>query len=402
MRKSGVLLHITSLPSRGGIGTLGQAAYDFVDFVKSAGMNIWQMLPVGPTGYAESPYQSTSTYAGNPLMIDPAFLERDGILPEGAYAPLENADAIDFEAVKAQHARLMTAASANAREALSAEVDAFVDSHPWVRDYALFCAIKEHFHLISWMEWPDEDIRLRKPEAVARYADMLKDRVDAYIFEQVLFFRQWSALHDYARANGVELMGDMPIYVAEDSADVWLNPELFELDEDCRPIRIAGVPPDYFQADGQRWGNPLYRWDRHEATNFAWWIGRLRAAGELFDLLRIDHFIGFANYYAIPATESTARNGKYELGPDRKLFRRIRRELPNLKIVAEDLGVVSPRVKRLLKFCGYPGMKVLQFAFDSDDANVDLPQNHTENCIVYTGTHDNNTTLGWWAHACDA
>ncbi len=402
MRKSGVLLHITSLPSRGGIGALGQAAYDFVDFVKSAGMNIWQMLPVGPTGYAESPYQSTSTYAGNPLMIDPAFLERDGILPEGAYAPLENADAIDFEAVKAQHARLMTAAYANAREALSAEVDAFVDSHPWVRDYALFCAIKEHFHLISWMEWPDEDIRLRKPEAVARYADMLKDRVDAYIFEQVLFFRQWSALHDYARANGVELMGDMPIYVAEDSADVWLNPELFELDEDCRPIRIAGVPPDYFQADGQRWGKPLYCWDRHEATNFAWWIGRLRAAGELFDLLRIDHFIGFANYYAIPATESTARNGKYELGPDRKLFRRIRRELPNLKIVAEDLGVVSPRVKRLLKFCGYPGMKVLQFAFDSDDANVDLPQNHTENCIVYTGTHDNNTTLGWWAHASDA
>ena len=401
MRKSGVLLHITSLPSPGGIGTLGQAAYDFVDFVHSAGMNIWQVLPVGPTGYAESPYQSTSTYAGNPLMIDIPFLERDGILPEGTYHPLPNAGQIDFEAVKAQHAELLGAAYAHARERMADEIDAFADSHPWARDYALFRAIKEHFDLVSWMEWPDEDIRLRKPEAVARYSEELKDRVGYYLFEQVLFFRQWSALHDYARANGVELMGDMPIYVAEDSADVWLNPELFELDEDCRPIRIAGVPPDYFQADGQRWGNPLYRWDRHEATNFAWWIGRLRAAGELFDLLRIDHFIGFANYYAIPASEPTARNGKYELGPDRKLFRRIRRELPNLKIVAEDLGVVSPRVKRLLKFCGYPGMKVLQFAFDSDDTNVDLPQNHTENCIVYTGTHDNNTTLGWWAHASE-
>ena len=402
MRKSGVLLHITSLPSPGGIGTLGQTAYDFVDFVKAAGMNLWQVLPVGPTGYAESPYQSASTYAGNPLMIDFERLEADGILPEGVYEPLPNADKVDFEAVKAQKSRLLKLAFDHSRESLANEIDAFAKTHEWVRDYALFYAIKEHFNLVSWMVWPDQDIRLRKPEAIEKYSEQLKDRIDYYIFEQYLFFRQWNALHDYARANGVELMGDMPSDVAEDSADVWLNPELFELDEDCKPIRIAGVPPDYFQADGQRWGNPLYRWDRHEETKFAWWIGRLRDAGELFDRIRIDHFIGFANYYAIPSTEPTARNGKYELGPDRKLFRRIRKELPELNIVAEDLGVVSPRVKRLLKFCGYPGMKVMQFAFDSDDSNIDLPEHHTENCIVYTGTHDNNTTLGWWTGASDS
>ena len=402
MRRSGVLLHITSLPSPGGIGTLGQAAFDFVDFVVSAGMDIWQVLPVGPTGYAESPYQSASTYAGNPLMIDLPTLEAEGILPEDAYQPLPNGAAVDFEAVKAQKAEMLRLAFEHSRARLAEEIDAFADSHAWVRDYALFYAIKEHFGLISWMDWPDQDIRLRKPNAVKRYEELLQERISYYIFEQFLFFRQWNALHDYAREKGVELMGDMPIYVAEDSADVWLNPELFELDEDCKPIRIAGVPPDYFQADGQRWGNPLYRWDRHEATNFAWWIGRLRAAGDLFDMIRIDHFIGFANYYAIPATEPTARNGKYEPGPDRKLFRRIRKELPDLKIVAEDLGVVSPKVRRLLKFCGYPGMKVMQFAFDSDDSNIDLPEHHTPNCIVYTGTHDNNTTLGWWAHASES
>ena len=402
MRKSGVLLHITSLPSPGGIGTLGRAAYDFVDFVKASGMNIWQVLPVGPTGYAESPYQSASTYAGNPLMIDLPMLEADSILPEGAYAPLPNTSVIDFEAVKAQKSAMLKLAFEHSHEKLANEIAGFVETHEWVNDYALFYAIKEHFNLVSWMEWPDQDIRLRKPEAVAKYTELLKDRISYYIFEQYLFFRQWNALHDYARANGVDLMGDMPIYVAEDSADVWLNPDLFELDEDCKPIRIAGVPPDYFQADGQRWGNPLYRWDKHEATQYKWWIARLRAAGDLFDMIRIDHFIGFANYYAIPATEPTARNGKYEPGPDRKLFRRIRKELPQLRIVAEDLGVVSPKVKRLLKFCGYPGMKVMQFAYDSDDTNIDLPEHHTENCIVYTGTHDNNTTLGWWHGASES
>ena len=400
MRKSGVLLHITSLPSRGGIGTLGQAAYDFVDFVKASGMSVWQMLPIGPTGYAESPYQSASTFAGNPLMIDPDMLEAEGLLPAGSYQPLDILPEVDFEVVKAQKAALLRKAFEASRSTLAQELSAFEGEHPWARDYGLFRAVKAHFGEVSWMDWPDNDIRLRKPDAVKKYAEALADEVEYYIFEQYLFFDQWQRLHDYARMNGIELMGDMPIYVAEDSCDVWMNPELFELDEDCRPIRIAGVPPDYFQINGQRWGNPLYAWKKHAETHYEWWIGRLRALGGLFDVLRIDHFIGFANYYAIPAEEPTARNGKYELGPGRRLFTRIKKALPELNIVAEDLGVVGPRVKKLLSFCGYPGMKVLQFAFDSDE-NPDLPANHVENCVVYTGTHDNNTTLGWWQGASD-
>ena len=401
MRQSGVLLHITSLPSRGGIGTMGQAAYDFIDFVKASGMTIWQMLPIGPTGYAESPYQSASTYAGNPLMIDFDQLEAKGILPEGSYVPLPHIPSVDFEAVKAQKTQLLRKAFAACGESLKDEVAGFEAAHPWVRDYGLFRAVKAHFGEISWMDWPDQDIRLRRADAVAKYADMLAEDVNYYIFEQYLFFDQWEQLHDYARSQGVKLMGDMPIYVAEDSSDVWLNPDMFELDEDCKPIRIAGVPPDYFQADGQRWGNPLYAWQKHADTGYSWWIDRLRALGGMFDILRIDHFIGFANYYAIPAEEPTARNGKYELGPGRKLFTRIKKALPGLSIVAEDLGVQNKRVRRLLDWCGYPGMKVMQFAFDGDDS-ADLPEHHTPNCVVYTGTHDNNTTLGWWAAADDA
>ena len=400
MRQSGVLLHITSLPSRGGIGTLGQAAYDFVDFVEASGMTIWQMLPIGPTGYAESPYQSVSTYAGNPLMIDFDMLEAEGLLPAGSYQPLDFEPNVDFEAVKAQKSRLLRLAFETSADSLSEELADFEASHPWVRDYALFCAIKAHFGSVSWMVWPDQDIRLRKPEAVAKYAAELDSEVSYYIFEQYLFFDQWMRLRDYARMNGIRLMGDMPIYVAEDSCDVWMNPDMFELDEDCKPIRIAGVPPDYFQKDGQRWGNPLYAWKKHAETGYSWWIGRLRALSELFDILRIDHFIGFANFYAIPAEELTARNGKYELGPGRKLFARIKKALPSLDIVAEDLGVVSNRVKKLLAYCGYPGMKVMQFAYDGQNS-ADLPEYHVPNCIVYTGTHDNNTTQGWWDEASE-
>ena len=400
MRQSGVLLHITSLPSRGGIGTLGQAAYDFVGFVKDAGMTIWQVLPIGPTGYAESPYQSACTFAGNPLMIDFDMLESEGILPRGSYEPLEATNRLDYVPVKAQSDALLRKAFETSFDSLSEEIAAFEADNPWVRGYATFRAIKAKFGEISWMEWPDRDIRLRKPEALAKYEEELADEINYYIFGQYLFFDQWQRLHDYANMNGVKIMGDMPIYVAEDSSDVWLNPELFELDEDCKPIRIAGVPPDYFQKDGQRWGNPLYDWKKHAESGYSWWIGRLRAMGKLFDILRIDHFIGFANYYAIPAEEKTARNGKYEIGPGRKLFNRIKKALPELNIVAEDLGVVNKRVKNLLAWCGYPGMKVLQFAFDGDDS-PDLPANHVKNCVVYTGTHDNNTTLGWWADASD-
>jgi len=394
-------MHITSLPSRGGIGTMGKTAYDFIDFVKASGMSIWQMLPIGPTGYADSPYQSASTYAGNPLMIDLDILEQQGILPAGSYEPMEILPRVDYEAVKAQKRAMLKLAFAHSFEKLTAEIAAFEQKKPWVRDFALFYAVKEHFNSCSWMQWPDEDIRLRKPERIQYYSELLSEEINYFVFEQYLFFGQWEAMHDYARANGIRLMGDIPIYVAEDSCDVWLNPDMFELDEDCRPIRIAGVPPDYFQADGQRWGNPLYKWDAHARTQYRWWVERLKAVGSLFDIIRIDHFIGFANYYAIPAEEQTARNGKYEAGPGRKLFERIRKELPDLKIVAEDLGNVSQKVKNLLKWSGYPGMKVMQFAFDDGGDNTHLPKKHPENCVVYTGTHDNPTSLGWWSTASE-
>ncbi len=395
MRKSGVLMHVTSLPSAGGVGTLGRAAYEFIDFVKDSGMDIWQMLPVGPTGYAESPYQSSSSRAGNPLMIDFEMMIEDGLLPEGSYAPLPHSDKVDFEAVKAQNTALLHQAFEYASGRLADALAAFEDSHPWVRDYALFCAVKEKFGFISWMDWPDEAIRRRRPEAVAECAAELSGLVDYYIFGQYVFFSQWARLHDYARARGVKLMGDLPIYAAEDSADVWLDPDMFELDDDLRPNRIAGVPPDCFNDDGQRWGNPLYNWKRHEETKFAWWIDRLRGLSEMFDILRIDHFIGFAHFYAIPASEPTARNGRFEPSPGQKLFRRVKRELPGLDIVVEDLGVYNKRVERLLKSCGYPGMKVLQFSFD-DGKDGNPAADYPVNCVAYTGTHDNETTRGWW------
>ena len=238
-------MHITSLPSRGGIGTMGKTAYDFIDFVKASGMSIWQMLPIGPTGYADSPYQSASTYAGNPLMIDLDILEQQGILPAGSYEPMEILPRVDYEAVKAQKRAMLKLAFAHSFEKLTAEIAAFEQKKPWVRDFALFYAVKEHFNSCSWMQWPDEDIRLRKPERIQYYSELLSEEINYFVFEQYLFFGQWEAMHDYARANGIRLMGDIPIYVAEDSCDVWLNPDMFELDEDCRPIRIAGVPPDY-------------------------------------------------------------------------------------------------------------------------------------------------------------
>ena len=398
MRQSGVLLHVTSLPSNGGIGTIGKSAYEFVDFIKESGMSIWQMLPLGPTGYAESPYQSVSTFAGNSLTVDFETLEADGLLPKGAYKPLCGTDKVDFDAVKEQHRALMKLSFDCSYDKLGKEIEAFEKSHPWVRDYALFRAIKSRFNENSWMEWPDRDARLRVPAAIEKYKKELANEIDFHVYEQYLFFTQWDRLHEYAKSRGVMLMGDMPIYVSEDSADVWLNPEMFELDGECRPVRIAGVPPDYFSVDGQRWGNPLYAWDRHEAQGYAWWISRLKALGEMFDILRIDHFIGFANYYAIPSSEPTALNGKYEIGPGKKLFDKIKKELPGLRIVAEDLGVVNKTVRDLLSYCGYPGMKVMQFAFDSDNSDH-LPIYHKKNSFVYTGTHDNNTTLGWWDDA---
>lgn len=403
MRQSGILLHITSLPSPGGIGTLGKEAYAFVDFLHDAGMRIWQVLPVSPTGFGDSPYQSVSTYAGNPLMIDLPMLEKEAILPNGI-APLvsKTEDAVDYGMVYTYKMSVLRKAFAHAHSKLSGALARFQAEHPWVEDYALFSAVKEHFGMLSWMAWPDEAIRMRKKEAMAAYKEQLADLTAFYVFIQYLFFRQWMRLKSYANRKGVLIFGDMPIYVAEDSADVWTSPEVFLLDETRRPISVAGVPPDFFSRDGQRWGNPLYNWAYLAQTRYAWWIDRLSAAGMLYDIVRIDHFIGFANYYAIPASETTARNGVWKRGPGKPFLRAVKKQLPDLRIVAEDLGAVNKRVLDLMRYAGYPGMKILTFAFGGNPGSTHLPQNYEANSVVYTGTHDNSTARGWYEATSEA
>ncbi|HHT07569.1 MAG: 4-alpha-glucanotransferase [Christensenellales bacterium] len=401
MRQSGILLHITSLPGREGIGTLGREARGFVDFLVKAGMSIWQVLPISPTGYAESPYQCFSTYAGNPLLIDLYTLKRQGILKSEALPPAsDEPELIDYAPIIEYKNQMLGLAFTQSYKKLKKKVDAFrAENALWIEDFALFMAIKKHFGGISWQEWPDEAIRMRKARALREYQKELKEQIDLEVFIQYLFFEQWFALKAYANERGIRIFGDMPIYVAEDSADAWANPAVFQLDKHRRPVKIAGVPPDYFAVDGQRWGNPLYDWRYLKRTGFEWWINRLRAMARIFDITRVDHFIGFANYYAVPADEDTARNGVWVTGPGRAFFDAVKRELPGMNIVAEDLGAVSPRVRRLLDDTGYPGMKVMTFAFSGDPYNEHLPKYHEKNSLVYTGTHDNNTLLGWWANA---
>ena len=396
MRSSGVLLHITSLPTEGGIGTLGADAYSFVDWLKKAGMSVWQVLPVGPTGYGESPYQSHSSHAGNMYMIDLAMLARDGLLEAGDLERFVSISDRSIDKAKALKRQALQASFEHSFARLENMVDAFTQAHPNIDDYALFMAVKDYFGGKIWTHWPDVAIRMREEGALAHYRRILKDEINFYRYTQYLFFAQWMALKAYANKNGVRILGDMPIYVAEDSADAWAAPEMFQLDRDRRPVKVAGVPPDYFSEDGQLWGNPLYDWKALRKTGFDWWIRRLKTAGELFDMVRVDHFIGFANYYAIRAGSTNARVGKWEKAPGKRFFFTVRRRLPEINIIAENLGVVSNRVKRLLRFCGFPGMKVLMFGFDSDTSNPHFLGNIEENCIVYTGTHDNDTTLGWW------
>ncbi len=403
MRQSGILLHLTSLPSPGGIGTLGKEAYEFVDFLAGAGMSIWQVLPISPTGYGDSPYQSVSTYAGNPLLIDFRMMMDGGFLPQRVL-PLkqgEDPSKVDYGRVVAEKTALLKEAFAFSRKKAAKKLEEFRKKEPWVDDYALFSAVKEHFGLVSWMEWPDEALRLRDEKALAACRKKLKDSVDYYVFIQYLFFTQWYALKAYAHQKGISLFGDMPIYTAEDSCDVWANPHVFQLDKRRRPTRIAGVPPDYFSITGQRWGNPLYDWAKLKQTGYRWWLDRLRAMGRVYDIVRVDHFIGFANYYSIPAGEETAQNGVWKDGPGKDFFAYVKRELPDLRIVAEDLGAVNEKVLDLIRFTGYPGMKVLCFAFSGNPADPHLPQNYPENCVVYTGTHDNSTVRGWYENAPD-
>ena len=401
-RRGGVLMHITSLPGPEHVGTLGKSAYRFVDFLHSAGMRVWQVLPVGPTGYGESPYQSACALAGNPNMIDLEMLHEEGYLPSYAPETVTPSRQVDFPALFAEKEKWLRAAFAHNRERLEKEgaYDVWCAKWPWLHDYALFMAIKGKFNRCSWMEWPDQDIRLRKSEAMEKYENELKEDVQYFMFLQFLFREQWMRLRAYANDHGVSMLGDMPIYVAEDSSDVWANAEYFQLDRSRRPIKVAGVPPDYFSEDGQLWGNPLYRWGKLRDNDYGFWMERLRAMGQLFDSVRIDHFIGFANYYSVKAGAPNAREGKWIIGPGKAFFKRVREVVPEVNVVAEDLGAVNERVVSLLKFCGYPGMKVMQFGFDGGEENPHNLNNFVENCVAYTGTHDNDTTLGWW-HAAD-
>ncbi len=402
-RSCGILLHPTSLAGPYGIGDLGDAAYRFADFLAESGQTIWQVLPLGPTGYGDSPYQCFSAFAGNPLLISPHRLLAEGLLDAAdlAETPPFPAKQVDYGRVIPWKWALLHRSyqlfQTRATRAQQDELWAFCERNAaWLDDYALFMALKEHHGGGVWTAW-DRAIATRQAAALAYWRDKLADAIQEQRYRQWLFFRQWSALKTYVHARGIRFLGDIPIFLAHDSADVWANPHLFYLDEAGEPTVVAGVPPDYFSATGQLWGNPLYRWEVLASDGYAWWLARFRAVLELVDLIRLDHFRGFEAYWEIPAGSPTAETGRWVPGPGADLFRHLKDKLGELPIVAEDLGVITPAVEALRDEFAFPGMKVLQFAFASDAANPFLPHNYTTpNCVVYTGTHDNDTALGWF------
>ena len=401
MRASGILMPVFSLPGPFGIGTLGKEAFAFVDFLADAKQTYWQILPIGPTGYGDSPYQSFSAFAGNPYFIDYRLLAADGLLTADEVPAARPVGPIDYGALYNERPVILKKAADRLLAAPSPSYEAFCEAQSfWLEDYALFMAVKAEQGQAGLADWPD-DLRCRKPEAIAAAKQRLAGAVDYYKAVQFFFYTQWNALKAYANRKGVLLVGDIPIYVSADSVDAWVGGKLFELDADGRFARVAGCPPDYFAADGQLWGNPLYDWDYHRRTGYAWWILRIRHALSIYDILRIDHFRGFDTYWAIPAGETTARNGRWEQGPRMELFRALHNALGSLPIVAEDLGEMFDSVRELLAESGFPGMKVLQFAFTGEDS-VDLPHNYPRNCVAYPGTHDNNTLTGWFAEELTA
>ena len=437
-RNAGILMPVSSLPSPYGIGTFGKDAYDFVTFVKECNHKYWQVLPLGPTTYGDSPYQSYSAFAGNPyfvdldMLIEAGFLLKsevisrdwgDGIVPvnvseddavNGRFGTYRDGNIGDeryvsyekiynnrFDILRIAYNRFK-AACAESKKTLAKglplykQFDNFVkDNADWLEDYALFMALKSHFNNVSWGEW-ETDIKFRKPEAMSRYEEQLSDDIGYWKFIQFEFYLQWNALKQYANSNGIEIIGDIPIYMGYDSVDVWANQGEFQLDENLTPIKVAGVPPDAFSDAGQKWGNPLYDYDKMEANGFSWWRKRMAASAKLYDVIRIDHFIGIVKYYTIPADMPDARQGEYRQGPGQKLLDVINESIGDKKLIAEDLGVEVPEVAKILKENGYPGMKVLEFAFGGDRKNPHLPYNYTQNLVCYGGTHDNETLLGFF------
>ncbi len=414
MRESGILMPVSSLPGPYGIGCFGAEALKFVDFLAAAGQHIWQLLPLSPTGYGDSPYQSCSAFAGNPYFIDLDALKADGLLTAAQLKaepwgtdPLS----VDYGTLYTSRYKVLRAAYAAWREKYAGRFGcahyypddyyAFtLTNESWLNDYALYMALKTANGMKSWAEWPRE-YRLRDAGALAEFAARQEEEIGFWKFLQYEFAVQWKKVKDYANEKGIKILGDIPIYVSADSVDAWVGGELFELDAQGGFARVAGCPPDYFSADGQLWGNPLYNWPYHKQTGYAWWVRRVRHALGIYDLLRIDHFRGFDTYWAIPAGSPTARTGKWENGPGMDLFRALEAALGKLPIIAEDLGDLVPSVRKLLADSTFPGMKVLQFAFGGGD-NEYLPHNHVKNSVVYPGTHDNTTLTDWWVNAAPA
>lgn len=403
MRKSGILLPISSLPSAYGIGSFSKEAYEFVDFLKAAGQKLWQILPLGPTGYGDSPYQSFSTFAGNPYYIDLEKLIEEGLLTREEAASCDfgsHPEYVDYEKIYLSRFKVLRKAFERFRCMPRPAYNEFLRGNTdWLEDYALYMAVKNDFDGKGWLEW-DEDIRLRTDRSVSLYQEKLKDEIEFFKFQQYEFHRQWMDLKTYANDRGIHIVGDIPIYVALDSADTWAGKELFQLDENGIPSAVAGCPPDAFSATGQLWGNPLYRWDYHKSTHYQWWLKRLRHCFELYDVVRIDHFRGFDEYYAIPYGHKTAEFGQWEKGPGCDLFDAMKHALGEKAVIAEDLGFLTDSVIEMVKHTGFPGMKILQFAFNPSETSDYLPHNYSRNCVVYTGTHDNDTTKSWY-HTLD-
>lgn len=402
MRSSGVLMHLSSLPSPYGIGTMGKQAKQFVDFLEKAGQTYWQMLPICPTSYGDSPYQSPSGFAGNPYFIDLDILCTKKLLKKSecrSYQWNVKDDTVDYALLYKNRYDLLRKAKVRFFENVPQEYGQFCEKEAdWLDDFALFMALKEAHNGAQWSEW-ERPLKFREAEAIAKAKDTYADEIDFWKMLQYFFFEQWCELKNYANERGIRIIGDVPIYVAGDSVDVWTNPSQFYLDENLEPIDVAGCPPDAFSADGQLWGNPLFRWDVMREDGYSWWTMRLRKMSTLYDVIRIDHFRGFDSYYAIPGKDTTARNGVWRNGPGMELFRAVEEKLGKPDIIVEDLGFLTPSVLQLVADSGYPGMKVVQFAFDSRDDSDYMPHNYDKHCVVYTGTHDNDTILGWMKQA---
>ncbi len=404
-RLSGIILHPSSLPGPDGIGDLGPEAYHWIDFLKESGCALWQLLPLGPTGYGDSPYQCFSAFAGNPYLVCSTLLLEDGLLrvADLNHRPEFPNLQVDYGAVIPWKLHLLSIAHKNFKKSrkpkLKNEYDAFIQSsRNWLDDYSLFMAIKKELGGGSWNDWP-EVLRRRDKEALIKFKSLHLDRIDQEIFNQFIFFHQWNALRQYANGQGIRTIGDIPIFVSSDSSDAWSHPELFWMDKDLHPTVVAGVPPDYFSPTGQRWGNPLYRWSVHKKDGYGWWIERIKATLRLFDILRLDHFKGFSEYWEVPAGEETAVKGRWVSGPGASFFAVMRNTLGQLPIIAEDLGEITPEVAALREKFDLPGMKILQFAFSKDASDPFLPHNFSHHCVAYTGTHDNDTAIGWYDKA---